>query len=727
MSSKSDEILSVNYSFSSQENGKKGVEKNEKKSNKGKSNVSQGKMKKTYKSPNLSGTKTKKKFNNFISLPELDNNNSKMSKNKFHFTSKSFNKNKASTPLNKNVNRTFNFSSSITNNNICLYNYFNNDNKVKKEFKKEESPSKTIDFLKKEIQNKNKIIESLISSNNNNNNNSIPYMPDKNNLVNILSTKKHKNKNNSQEGVEPKTPNESKNLEKKFNNIKDEFEKQRKEIDTLRKQEKITKNKEIEMENRILLEQCNKLNYLYFDVLKKLIDYEDSIRNIRQLKETLIKKEYILIELQDKYSKAILDINKYNQEIDNLRNILSKKNIQLKQNKRNLDYYFQLNQKLLMEADNIEMNPKIMALKNDYENKISEYRKSLTFYKEENYRKDRIILELNNGNNNLDYINNNNNNLMNKNNKKYLFKNAQKINKEYFINKENIDLKNKINVLQEKISKLNKTIKDYELKEKYQINNSTISNKKNNKNYLLNNYNNKRHSYFRNNNQLIIGNNFSQIDYLTKSNETIEDEDCDFMSNYNINEFLYILKKCFEAQNINIGDIESKILNGENFNLLVKKDNYNIFILTISAEFCNLLKIIKTRDQLDILSFVKTYLYNNFIANENKIDEFQKIFINSFPDILIYNKEMEEIYLKKISGYFKDNIQLLKNEFESFDLNKKGTITFIVLKKIVEKLKINLKKEILEYMIYFMKKPCINKIEYINSLYFNLFKNNLNL
>ena len=155
-------------------------------------------------------------------------------------------------------------------------------------------------------------------------------MPDKNNLVNILSTKKHKNKNNSQEGVEAQTPNESKNLEKKFNNIKDEFEKQRKEIDTLRKQEKITKNKEIEMENRILLEQCNKLNYLYFDVLKKLIDYEDSIKNISQLKEILIKKEYILIELQDKYSKAILDINKYNQEIDNLRNILSKKKYTIK-------------------------------------------------------------------------------------------------------------------------------------------------------------------------------------------------------------------------------------------------------------------------------------------------------------------------------------------------------------------------------------------------------------
>ena len=64
--------------------------------------------------------------------------------------------------------------------------------------------------------------------------------------------------------------------------------------------------------------------------------------------------------------------------------------------------------------------------------------------------------------------------------------------------------------------------------------------------------------------------------------------------------------------------------------------------------------------------------------------------------------------MKKISGYFKDKIDLLTEEFNSFDLNKKGTISFIALKKIVEKLKINLKKEILEYMIFFMKKFCIN-------------------
>ena len=724
MSSKDDEIVSMDYSITSKDNAKKKEEANDRKSNKNKSNVSLGKKQNLFKSPSSSAIKSKK-YNDLVSLPELNNNNSRGSKIKLNFTTSSFNQKKDYTPINKNGNRTFNFSSNTTLNNMNLYKQLDKDKFIKNKNEKEESQSKTIELFKTEIKNKDKIIESLISSNNNS-----PNVHNNNNIVNILSTKKHnntKNKINGQEEEEIKTDsaahNDSKVLENKYNTIRKDFEKQQNKISTLRKEEKISKNKEIEMKNRILSEQCNKLNYLYFDVLKKLVEYEDSIKNIHKLKEDNIKKDYIILELKDKYSKAMLDINKSNQEISDLKKLMVRKNNQLKQNKKNLDYYSQLTQKLFIDNDNIYNNPKILALKNDYENQINEYKKSLSFYKDENYKKDWMILRLNTGSTNLEEMNmgmgmgiskynNINNNLENKTSKKYLFKNAQKVSKEHFTNKENIELKNKINILHQKIDKLTKNIKEYEIKEKNERRNRNNNNKSPpmfNDNYMGYNAQNM------NNPKLYLGNSYSQIGSLVDSNENIEDEDCDFMSNYNMNEFLYILKKCFEAQYITISDIESKVLNGETFNLLVKKENYNIFILTISANFCNLLKIVKTRDQLDTLSFVKTFLYNNFIANENKIDEFQKIFLDCFPDIVIYNKELEDFFLKKISGYFKDKIDLLTEEFNSFDLNKKGTISFIALKKIVEKLKINLKKEILEYMIYFMKKFCINNENSINN------------
>jgi hypothetical protein len=191
-------------------------------------------------------------------------------------------------------------------------------------------------------------------------------------------------------------------------------------------------------------------------------------------------------------------------------------------------------------------------------------------------------------------------------------------------------------------------------------------------------------------------------------NKNLKDEDCDIMSNYNVNEYLYIIKKCFEAKKISINDIEMKILTPDNFYLLLNKDNYNLFILTISSCLSNMLNIVKPKEQMDTLSFVKTFFYNNYIFNKCTIDEFQKLFLDFFPDIIFYNEESDELYMKKLAGYFKDKIDMFEKKLELYDLNKKGFISFIGFEKIIDIMKINLKKDILEYLIYFMKKECIN-------------------
>jgi hypothetical protein len=108
-------------------------------------------------------------------------------------------------------------------------------------------------------------------------------------------------------------------------------------------------------------------------------------------------------------------------------------------------------------------------------------------------------------------------------------------------------------------------------------------------------------------------------------------------------------------------------------------------------------------------------LFNNYIENGKNIEEFQKIFWNSFKDIIIYDKEMEEKYMKKLAKYFRDKLDKIKNEFEFIDFNGKGNISFIGLKKIMEKLKINLKNDVLEYMIFFMKRSSINNINTFNN------------
>ena len=414
------------------------------------------------------------------------------------------------------------------------------------------------------------------------------------------------------------------------------------------------------------------------------------------------------------------ELNKNNKKIEELKYVLNKKTSQLKQCQKNLEYYFQLNQKLLLDAENIYMSPKFLALKNDYETKINENRKKLEFYKEENYKKDKIILEFNCGNKNINelYKSINNPDIKEKN---CYFKNAQKLSKEYFIknkeskqNKEIISLKNKINILQEKIGKLNKIIKEYEGNERCHKRYRSNYHSKKDKKINFNNDDNLNKKNKNNLDNLIIQ-KISTNDIIIENMK--EDENIDFMSNLNMNEFLYVLKKCFEAQYIQTDDIKTKILNTETFNILKsnQKNKYNNFINTVSENLFKLIKVVKNKDKSDILSFVKTFLFNNYIENGKNIEEFQKLFWNSFKDMIIYDKNMEEKYMKKLGKYFKDKLDKLKNEFEFIDFNNKGNISFIALKKVLEKLKINLKNDVLEYMIFFMKWSSINNINNVNN------------
>ena len=605
------------------------------------------------------------------SIPSIKINiNDSHSKNKTHISSNSFAKN-SKRNLSQVKLKNNSFGQNKSSNNILSNNNFiiQDDSKTSE---------KTIGSLKFDIKNKNKKIESLILNTNNSINNGI-------NKYNNISSKKD---------------SDSTKLERKYKDIKDEFEKQKKKLSLLKKKENITKINELEIENRILTEQCNKLNHLYFSTLEKLLEYENSKKKILQLKESMTKKDFVLMGLQEYYSTTQNELTKNIKEISSLKEIIKDKNNQLKASKKKLDYYFQLSKKLLEDADNIEMNPRIVALKHSYESQISEFQKSIIFYKEEIKNKDKIIMEYKGQIREIPNVGK----------KGGLFMGAQKIDTKK-INREIIDLKNKINLLQEKNNKLKTELKDYEIKEKNLRKNAGISEKLNNFNTnvqkeknLLNNNQPLLLAINENNVSLLANNNYN----LKSTNRQIDNEDCDFMSIYNMNEFIYILNKCFEANLADIRTLEQKIFNSNTFNLLVNKENYISFILVISGNICDLLKIEKIKDKLDILSFVKTFLYENFIDKNTKIDEFRHFFLNCFTDILYYDKEQSEIYEKKISYYFKDKLQILNNEFNSIDIYSTGIISFIGLKRISDKIKINLKNEIIEYMIYFMKKACIS-------------------
>ena len=696
MSTKSDEFEQLNYSFISSE---KNINNEEKEFiNKVNDMNKKQSLTKSLSSSGLNIQKIKNK-NMLPNINKFKKNKIKLGKNS-NLTSNSINNSKNNSFVDK-AYRTYNL---VKNDFILNINDKQNNINILKESKKENHK-----YMPTENNNQIKPKD---------NESKLNIKEQKNNLINILFTKDNNNKKEETKNI---FYQDSQRIKKEYNNIQSEYAKKRNNIKALKEEEKISREDELKMKNNVLTEQIKKLNYLYFDALQKLIEYEESIKNIHKVKESKLKNEYILIELEYKYNQVVTEMEKNNKKFEELKCELNKKNSELKQCQKTLDYYSQLNQKLLLDAENIEMNPKILALKNEYETKIIENQKSLAFYKEENFKKDKILLELNCENRNINDLYNSVNNINNKD-KCSCFKNAQKLSKEYFIkkkenieNKEIIRLKNRINVLQEKINKLSFKNKEYEDNERclkrYKSNNS----KKNKKNNLeINDYNFNKNNIKNNFPQLIIEKS-SSVNYLLFPKK--EDRDIDFMSNLNMNEFLYILKKCFEAQSINISDIKDKILNSSIFNILKinNKSNYDSFINKVSENIFKLIKVEKSKDLNDIYSFVKTFLFNNFIENGNNIEEFQKIFVNVFKGINNYDKNVEEKYLKKLVKCLNDKVGKLKNEFEFIDFNQKGIISFIALKKVIEKLKLNIKNDVLEYMIFFMKRASINDSKNINN------------
>ena len=59
--------------------------------------------------------------------------------------------------------------------------------------------------------------------------------------------------------------------------------------------------------------------------------------------------------------------------------------------------------------------------------------------------------------------------------------------------------------------------------------------------------------------------------------------------------------------------------------LLKDKSQYKLFISQLGNNFCDILKAKQRKDQEDIYSFINTFLYDNYVSQENQnTDEFKK-------------------------------------------------------------------------------------------------------
>ena len=463
------------------------------------------------------------------------------------------------------------------------------------------------------------------------------------------------------------------NLKKQYKDLKKENERTVKDLETIKKDMKNIKIVELVSENQSLSNQIENLKNLYQNSISKNQNLQENVQDVNTMKDALSKQDFMIINFQENNQKMIEVIKDLHFEIEKLKRQKDNKVDMINKLKQKLKYHQQINERLVMKRDNIQATDEYLSLKNKYESKLQKIRKDLAYYKDSNSKNEKILKEL----------------------------------KQFQKSKEDI-LSNTIQQNSKMIIITNSKpdIEPFPLKEnnaKMLLLQSRFQEEKNERERLekeVENLKNKISTAKRPETQVILQSSPSS----NLINRTVNVKNYEYLSTNHLNEFIYVLLKNLEANKIDMSIIESRILNKENLELLKDKNNYKKFISTISNGIIEILKIRQEKDQIDIHSFIKTFLYNNYISkNSTNPEDFKTKFLNLFTNISFYSieqkQELNKVIAIKMYPIKEKFIELLK----IFDEENKSYISFTSLKKIMEELELKLKNDALEYLIYTMK------------------------
>ena len=501
---------------------------------------------------------------------------------------------------------------------------------------------KEISILENEINEKDKIIENII------NDSSIPYS--KVSEMQLII-----------------------NLKKKYKELKKDYDKSIQDLEYVKKNIKNTRINDLVSENEVLSGQIDKLKNLYKNSQFKNQNLQGNIQDVNTMKDALSKQDFMIINFQENNQKMIEVIKDLHFEIEKLKRQKDNKVDMINKLKQKLKYHQQINERLVMKRDNIQATDEYLSLKNKYESKLQKIKKDLAYYKDSNSKNEKILKEL----------------------------------KQFQKSKEDI-LSNTIQQNSKMIIITNSKpdIEPFPLKEnnaKMLLLQSRFQEEKNERERLekeVENLKNKISTAKRPETQVILQSSPSS-NLITR---TVNVKNYEYLSTNNLNEFIYVLLKNLEANKIDMSIIESRILNKENLELIKDKNNYKLFISTISNGLIEILKVKQEKDQIDIHSCIKTLLYNNYISkNSTNPEDFKTKFLNLFTNISFYSieqkQELNKVIAIKMNPIKEKFIEFLK----IFDEDNKGYISFTSLKKIMEELELKLKNDALEYLIYTMK------------------------
>ena len=464
------------------------------------------------------------------------------------------------------------------------------------------------------------------------------------------------------------------NVKRQYKELKKEYEKNIQQLEQNKKDIKNIKINDLLVENKNLSNQIAKFKDLYYQSEEQKKNIQKNVQDVEPMKQALSKQDNMLINFQENCARMELEMLNLNDQIDKLQIQKEKKEDKYNKLKKKLKFQKQLNEKLIMIRDNIQNTEVFCIMKNEYELKIQNLRKDLAYYRDSNTKNEKLVKEAakfkQKSNEEQNSISTNNTTRKIQSSNPQPSSESGNITEEE-INKKILLLQNLYMEEKNQVKKLKATVDEL---------NQKLQNTKNVEPKII-----MTKSY--------SANNIKKLENM---------EDYDYLSDSDLKEFIYILVKNLEANKIDMSILESRVLNDETLELLKDKSNYKNFITEVGN---NLIEILKAKkDQMEIHSFIKTYLYNNYIALESQVpEEFKAKLLSLFTNINFYSLEQRQELNRKIALKLHKSKDKFIELVNYFDDKENGFISFSIINKIIEQLKIKFKPDVKEYFFYVLK------------------------
>lgn len=171
--------------------------------------------------------------------------------------------------------------------------------------------------------------------------------------------------------------------------MKKELIKKKEENESLKRMNKVTKLNELSIENKTLSEELTKLKTFYDLSVQQNMQNEKDLKDYGLLKENFNKQQFIVLTLQDAIKRLQEEDQSRDEEYKKTKVQLNMRNEQIAKLKKDLNLQIQLKSKLSSKEPN-EFN----NIKGQLENKVTELKKESNFYRELADKRDRKIRDL---------------------------------------------------------------------------------------------------------------------------------------------------------------------------------------------------------------------------------------------------------------------------------------------------------------------------------------------